>query len=60
MSFVKLDHPSEQDLQSFLRGELSRAEVCAVVRHLLAGCAACREVTGRLWSFGDFMEGIPR
>ncbi len=36
-----------------MRGELPREEVRAVVRHLLAGCPACREVTRRLWALGE-------
>src|SRR6185369_4234956 len=46
-------HPTESELQRFMRGELAPGEARAVVRHLLAGCETCRAVTRRLWSFGD-------
>jgi hypothetical protein len=36
-----------------MRGELPREEVYPLVRHLLAGCPACREVTRRLWELGE-------
>src|SRR3982751_4358797 len=36
-----------------MRGELTRRETRAVVRHLLAGCESCRAVARRLWRFGD-------
>ncbi|HEV7507223.1 MAG TPA: hypothetical protein VGS07_20200 [Thermoanaerobaculia bacterium] len=35
------EHPPPADLQRFLRGETSRGEARAVVRHLLAGCPEC-------------------
>ena len=43
------EHPELTRLRSFLRGELSRSEIRVVVRHLLTGCAQCRQVTGSLW-----------
>ncbi|MFL6264294.1 MAG: hypothetical protein ACJ76Y_31795 [Thermoanaerobaculia bacterium] len=46
-------HPTASELERFMRGELTRSETRAVVRHLLAGCGICRAVTRRLWSFGD-------
>jgi hypothetical protein len=46
-------HPAESELERFMRGELTRSETRAVVRHLLAGCEVCRAVTRRLWGFGD-------
>jgi hypothetical protein len=36
-----------------MRGEANLAEGCAVVRHLLAGCPQCVQVTGRLWRLGE-------
>jgi hypothetical protein len=45
-------HPSEDALQRFARGELSRQEVKDIVRHLLGNCAPCRRVTARLWGPG--------
>lgn len=46
-------HPGEQELERFMRGELPRRELHAVVRHLLTGCPQCVQVTRRLWEFGD-------
>ena len=46
-------HPTESELEIFMRGELPRDESRAVVRHLLAGCEGCRAVTRRLWGLGD-------
>jgi hypothetical protein len=45
-------HPSPADLQRFMRCELDDAEHRTVVRHLLAGCEKCRDVTARLWNHG--------
>jgi len=41
-----------------MRGESSRAEARAVVRHLLTGCPSCRRITGRLWRLGE--QPLPR
>jgi hypothetical protein len=46
-------HPTEGELRRLVLGELARDETRVVVRHLLAGCEACRAVTRRLWSLGD-------
>jgi hypothetical protein len=46
-------HPSQADLESFMRGELPGERAVTVVRHLLRGCARCAATTGRLWRFGD-------
>ena len=43
------EHPKPDDLQRFLRGEASRAEARAVVRHLLAGCPECTAVMGPIF-----------
>jgi hypothetical protein len=53
-------HPEESTLETFLRGDLTREETRLVVRHLLTGCPACRQVTRRLWELGmkkTCMEG---
>lgn len=50
---VRRNHPDRVRLERFLRGELPRPEVAEVVRHLLAGCPACLQVTRRLWDLGD-------
>jgi hypothetical protein len=47
------NHPAEEDLGRFMRGELAPGKAAPIVRHLLAGCAQCLEVTRKLWSFGE-------
>ena len=44
-------HPSSDELACFMRGELQRPAVLAIVRHLLTGCPQCIAVTRRVWSF---------
>lgn len=46
-------HPSRDQLERFMLGSLSRAEVQAVVRHLLTQCPGCGRQTRRIWSLGD-------
>jgi hypothetical protein len=50
------------DLDGFLRGGLPRDAVRALVRHLLTGCPACREVGRRAWELSEgeepYMEQI--
>ena len=48
-----LPHPAAEELESFMRGELTRPAVSVLVRHLLTGCPRCVAVTRRLWDFGD-------
>ena len=45
-------HPSPATLERFMHGELERAEDQAIVRHLMAGCEKCRDITARLWNHG--------
>lgn len=52
-SSVRKKHPSREQLERLVRGELPRSEGAEVVRHLLAGCPACLQVTRRLWDLGD-------
>lgn len=42
-----------------MRNEVDGPERRRVVRHLLAGCAACGEVTRRLWELGETPGGGP-
>lgn len=42
-------HPEPSVLVRFMKGGLPRDEARAVVRHLLSGCAECRQVTGAWW-----------
>lgn len=46
-------HPSRQDLETFMRGDLAPEFLGPVLRHLLSGCAACQEVTRPLWLLGQ-------
>ena len=47
------EHPQPELLLRFLRGEASRSERRAIVRHLLAGCRQCAAVTRPIWLFAD-------
>jgi len=47
-------HPEPTQLERFVRGELSREEARGIVRHLLARCPSCIQVTGRLWEAGEW------
>ena len=47
------DHPDPRLLERFMRGEASALERRSIVRHMLAGCLQCLEVTRPLWRFGD-------
>ena len=40
-------------MERFMGAALPRAEMRAVVRHLLTGCRECIQVTRRLWQLGD-------
>jgi hypothetical protein len=42
-------HPGRQQLERFLRGEATRDEVRAIVRHLLACCPECSAVMGPIY-----------
>ena len=53
LSAVRQNHPDSEQLERLMRGELPRREVAEVVRHLLAGCPACLQVTRRLWDLGE-------
>ena len=46
-------HPGLARLSSFVRGELSREDNRAVVRHLLTGCPACAAVLRPLMGQAD-------
>lgn len=54
------DHPDRDLLERFMRGEADAEERRGVVRHLLAGCAPCQEVTRGLWSLSEIgPENLP-
>jgi tetratricopeptide (TPR) repeat protein len=46
-------HPNAALLERFMRNEAEPAEKRRVIRHLLAGCDECVEVTGKLWNLGE-------
>jgi hypothetical protein len=46
-------HPEPIALLRFLRGEASREEAQAIVRHLLAGCPECVTVTRPAWRLAE-------
>jgi len=46
-------HPSPQELEQFLRGELGRGDNRRIVRHLLAGCATCAAFTAPIFRFAE-------
>jgi hypothetical protein len=41
-----------------MRCELSRAEVSAVVQHLLTNCRECTQVTACLWDLGEWPKAL--
>jgi tetratricopeptide (TPR) repeat protein len=47
------DHPTHEQLEKFMRADLTPMEMAFILRHLMTGCRACREVTGPLWSLGE-------
>jgi hypothetical protein len=49
----KRAHVAERELESFLCGELGRAERRRVVRHLLAGCPECQAIGRTYLAFAD-------
>lgn len=53
-------HPDPEQLALFMRGRLPREEARDVVRHLLSGCARCREQTGAWWPRELTREGSAR
>jgi len=46
-------HPSQQELEQFLRGELGRGDNRRIVRHLLTGCATCAAFTAPIFRFAE-------
>lgn len=46
-------HRERELLRDFVLGKADPREARAVVRHLLAGCGSCLEVTRRLWALGE-------
>jgi hypothetical protein len=52
-SAVRQSHPHKDQLERFMRNELSRREVAPIVRHMLTGCTQCLQVTRPLWELGE-------
>jgi hypothetical protein len=42
-------HPTLDQLQGFLRGDIAAVESLAIVRHLMTGCPECVAVTRQSW-----------
>jgi tetratricopeptide (TPR) repeat protein len=51
------DHPTREELEKFMRADLTPMEMAIILRHLMTGCRACREITGPLWSLGEGEDG---
>ncbi|HXO21641.1 MAG TPA: hypothetical protein VOA87_17150 [Thermoanaerobaculia bacterium] len=49
-------HPTREDLEGFMLGELGAEESRRVLRHLVSDCAHCKTATSTLWQAG---EGLP-
>jgi hypothetical protein len=60
MSQRREPHPNADLLERFMRNEADPAEKRWVIRHLIAGCAECVVVTGKLWNLGESPGGRPR
>ncbi|HKI03197.1 MAG TPA: hypothetical protein VKK31_14565 [Thermoanaerobaculia bacterium] len=54
-----LEHPSRDELQRFVLGDLPAGETDRVLQHLVQGCEPCRAVTASLWSIGTSPEEHP-
>lgn len=51
------DHPTREALEQFVNGRLSATETQSVSRHILAGCAKCRDVAAGMWQTGEASGG---
>jgi hypothetical protein len=47
------EHLAPDVLRDFMAGKLPWETTRRVVRHLLAGCRRCSEVTGQIWDFAE-------
>lgn len=56
---VRPIHPPAEQLERFMRGELSLPERLPIVRHMLAGCAECQKVTAPLWELMELKPKLP-
>jgi tetratricopeptide (TPR) repeat protein len=46
-------HPTREVLELFVNGRLSATETQTVSRHILTGCAECRDVAAGMWQTGE-------
>lgn len=53
------EHPEPEALESFMRNEVDADQRRRIVRHLLAGCARCTEITRGLWALGEERPDAP-
>ena len=51
-------HADDEQLERFMRGQLSRPEAAVIVRHLLSQCPQCVAVTRKTWRLGDPPPGL--
>jgi tetratricopeptide (TPR) repeat protein len=51
------DHPDPHLLEGFMRDHVGCDERRRIVRHLLAGCTRCLQVTRRFWRLGEIRPG---
>lgn len=51
-------HPTREELEGLIRGELPKKEARRVVRHLLTRCRECVSVTREIWFRGDRPPGF--
>jgi hypothetical protein len=51
------NHPDPYLLEGFMRDQVSCDERRRIVRHLLAGCSRCLQVTRRFWNLGEVRPG---
>lgn len=49
LRFFDQDHPPAEQLERFMRSELSLPERLPIVRHMLSGCSECLKATRPLW-----------
>jgi tetratricopeptide (TPR) repeat protein len=53
MGQARSSHPDSDLLERFMRNDTEPEERRWVVRHLVAGCAECVAITGKLWKLGE-------
>ncbi|HTQ79844.1 MAG TPA: hypothetical protein VMM92_07605, partial [Thermoanaerobaculia bacterium] len=46
-------HPTREELEGFMLGDLAPDTTRRVLRHLLSDCEHCQEATGQMWDVGS-------